>query len=386
MRNKLILLALAAVLLLVGCESKTPDDGNDEQTTTAPITTTATTTTASTTTIPKTDEQPSVPQTTVPPQTEEIPETNDVPVTTAPVTEDIPVTTEPSTEEESTIVLDKGSAQELSVLMSKYPIVGAPDGIFASKTLTQLIESASRSFCESSIQSVTATGSLAVSVPLLGDISKQTLELSFLTNGAEYKLSSKITESTKVTNDHQVYQNGWLYNTSTTTQLGVVTETDNYKIAMTPAEFAKNVLANTTLTMEGIQDLAKLLETATNIKVGMLSDGSCAILAKGFDFTAMMKELDPDGSITKYVDVNSFKNMEVAVVIDANDAIKDLYVKLPLSVNLEGIPTTINFELLANPFIPESVSIKVPEGGKDYVERTIEEVYGDEDDFVFDWF
>ena len=60
--------------------------------------------------------------------------------------------------------------------------------------------------------------------------------------------------------------------------------------------------------------------------------------------------------------------------------------KLPLSVNLEGIPTTIHFELTARPSVPDSVSIKVPEGGKDYVERTIDEVYGDEDDFVFDWF
>lgn len=378
MKKKLILLVMSAVLILSGCNGGASEK-ETENTTTASTSISITTTTADgtddpqmTTTAPVTEDQPSVPETT-PPATEEIPGTSDL-----PQTDELPLT-------EESPGLDKGSEQELDALLKKYPIVSAPEGAFASQTLVELIESASGSFSESQKQSIKAEGTFATSVPLLGEISHQELLLALLTDGTDYHLTSKIIEKNKVIDDSQVYQNGWLYNTSTTTENGKVSETDHYKIKMSPEAFGENVLASTQITMDTVRDLAELLGKAQHIKAGMLVDGSLAIVAKGYDFADMIHEIDPDGNMAEYIDINSFSEMETALLIDAAGVLTELYVKLPLGIKLEGIPMTMTIELTVTPSVPETVEITVPVGGEDYIERTIDEVYGDEDDFVFDW-
>lgn len=386
MKKKLILLGLSAVLLLSGCQSNAPESSEQDQTADAPVTTTAVTTTAATTTTtapddpevtttaPKTEEEPSAPVTTVPPVTEETPDTQEK-----------PETNEPPAVDDSSNSIDKGSAKELAALLAKYPIVSAPAGSFASKTLSELIESASVSFSDSEKQSVTANGTFATSMGMLGELTRQEMELSYLTDGKACALASKLTENGYVSEDRQVYKDGWLYNTSTYTDNGKPDGTDNYKIKMTPEEFEQYVLADTDLTMDGVRDMAELFATASHIKAGMLEDGSCVILAKGYDFTAMMEQIDPDGNMTQYVDMGSFEDMETALVIGADGDMEEMYIKLPLGIKLEGIPVTMTIELTVALDIPETVSINVPNGGADYKECTIEEVYGDEDDFVFDW-
>ena len=412
MKKKLLLLILAAVLTFSGCEEDSKKDQTNTSATTVTTTVTTTATTPVTTTVttapvttttpdvpdvtttkPDDQDEPTAPVTTAPvvtdpaPKTEEpsvtSPKTEDVPVTT-PKTEDVPVTT-PPTPQDPPVVLDKGSEKELSDLLKKYPIISAPGEAFRSQTLVQLIESATLSFNESRRQSITASGYFATSMPFLGEVSRQQMELSYLTDGTDYALSSKLTEKQKVTDDRQVYIGGWLYNTSAVTENGKITETDNYKIAMTPKEFEETVLANTKLSIDTVRDLAELFSTAENIKAGMMADGSFAIVAKGYEFDDLIREIDPDGNMAQYIDADSFSNMESALVIDASGLLTELYVKLPLGIRLEGIPMTMTIELTVTPTVPTSVTITAPEGGDGYVERTIDEVYGDEDDFVFDW-
>lgn len=411
MKKNLLLLILAAVLILSGCEEDPKKDQiNTSATTvtttvttvttpatttvtTAPVTTTTPVLPDVTTTKPGDQDEPTVPVTTAPavtdpaPKTEEppvtTPKTEDIPITT-PKTEDMPATTPPAPQEPP-IVLDKGSEKELSDLLKKYPIISAPGEAFRSQTLVQLIESATRSFSESDRQSITASGYFATSMPFLGEISRQQMELSYLTDGTDYALSSKLTEKQKVTDDRQVYIGGWLYNTSTVTENGKITETDNYKIAMTQKEFEETVLANTQLSMDTVRDLAELFSTAENIKAGMRADGSFVVVAKGYEFDDLIREIDPDGNMAQYIDTDSFSKMETALVIDATGVLTELYVRLPLGIRLEGIPMTMTIELTVTPTVPSSVTITVPEGGDSYVELTIDEVYGDEDDFVFDW-
>jgi hypothetical protein len=388
MKKILLFLVLAVGLILSGCQKDAPQEGGTDHTTTTvttPVTTAATTAPVITTipnvpgvttSVPDDKDDPTIPGTSAPSVTE------DTPLTT-PETKDEPVTY--PTTEEPPIVLDKGSESELSALLTKYPIVSAPGEVFQSKTLIQLIESATLSFSESKRQSITAGGYFATSMPFLGEISRQQLELSYLTDGTDYALSSIITEKQKVTDDRQVYIGGWLYNTSTVTENGKITDTDNYKIAMTQKEFEETVLANTQLSMDTVRDLAELFSTAEHIKAGMLADGSFAIVAKGYAFDDLIREIDPDGNIAQYIDTDSFSKMETALVMDADGTLTELYVKLPLGIQLEGVPMTMTIELTVVPGIPESAAITVPEGGDGYIERTIEEVYGDEDDFVFDW-
>jgi hypothetical protein len=333
--------------------------------TTAPVTTTTPDAPDVITTNPSDQDEPTVPVITTPavtdpaPKTEEppvaTPKTEDIPITT-PETEDVPATTPPASQEPP-VVLDKGSEKELSDLLKKYPIIAAPGEAFRSQTLMHLIESATCSFSESRQQSIMASGYFATSIPFLGEIFRQKMELSYLTDGTDYVLSSKLTEKQKVTDDSQIYIGGWLYNTSTVTENGKVIETDNYKIAMTQKEFEETVLANTQLSMDTVRDLADLFSTAANIKAGMMADGSFVVVAKGYEFDDLIREIDPDGNMAQYIDSDSFSKMETALVIDAIGSLAELYVKLPLGIRLEGIPMTMTVELTVVPGIPESVTI-----------------------------
>ncbi len=378
MKFNLIALSLATVMLLTACAEKEPDSGQNTSAPTPQITTSGTLST-------------SVPDVTTDKAPEDAPTSTttvgaddpNVPVV-PPGTDDPPVTTLPQDPPDEPVVGDVKIPSELKNVASIYTPMTELSQEDGQKTLFELIQAASKAFEGAKHRSVKASGQLALDkgiVTFMLGASAVDLQLSYLSNGSMYELTSKTTTDTgKVAEDHQVYIGGWMYNTSVYKENGKQTGTDNYKIKMTQAQFSENALYGADSDMNDLSGLAKMISTAKYNVAGVMKDGRTVILAKGVDAKLMNSAMTSGGSFASAISEDSYSQMEIALVIGTDGSIDELYIDLPLNVVIDegGIRFTVkgHLDLKILVDIPATVVIAAPDKGSSYKELSISEVYG----------
>lgn len=369
MKNKLIVLMLAAALVLAGCSGGASENTGINDLSGDPVTTTAP---VGTTTL-EGDSPKVTPELTADQQpitTDKSPDTNGLPTTTAPGADssDDPV---PERLE---------LPDELKDVAAIFNPVSGLTGDEAQVPLADLIAAATQSFENSEHRQLNANGRLELDkgiVTVMLGASAIDLELSYLTDGSVYELSSTTTTDTgKVTDDHQVYIDGWLYNTSVTTENGKQTGTDNYRVKMTQEEFSEYALSDADIAMNDLGGLVEMLSTAHYTWAGALQDGRTVVLAKGM----MNSVMGSDDSSSAAISDDSFERMEAALVIGMDGNAEELYIHLPLTVTVaqNGIRFIVKGELQLKLLIdiPQTIAISAPANGSAYTECTVEEVYG----------
>ncbi len=378
MKNKILSTVLVALLLLTGCTNQTAEPSL----TTAgsrPSVPTGADVTAD-------DDQPT--------GTATAPVTTDgsSPTTTAPMTDDLPVT---STAPVTTDTPLPDAVQIPAVLADvalRYPLVSGLAGDYADRTISRLMDDATAPFETAARRSVKAEGWAVLDkgiVTLLLGVSRYDLQLSYLAGVSGTVLYSQVTtDKGKCSETEQVYIGGWMYNTSTTTENGKQTGTDNYRVQMTSEQFSDFALSGADRSLNDLSKLTELIATADCKVAGMDAEGNCVILAKGIDADLMMSVIDSDGAIGNAVSPESFDAMEVAVVIETDGGVNEIYLSLPMRITViqSGVKFAVNgtLELTLTVDLPDSVTVIAPEGGSQYPVISIEEAYAN-DDLLFVW-
>lgn len=389
MKHKLASIIVLTLLLLSGCTEPPEETGQSVPTPTPLVTTTAVTTHASvpsvTTTAPVTTEG-NVPETTVP-------MTADKPITSVPVTDDSPVTDVPPTTDDPPAVPETVEIPaKLSAIAQRYPLASGLTGSYAGKTVTELLDSGTEAFENAVRRSVQAKGQVVLDkgiVTLMLGASRYDLALSYLSGTTGTELYSKIsTDKGRSTEDRQVYIGGWLYNTGTTTENGKQIATDNFKVKMTPDQFSEYALSGADRALGDLSGLSKMIATADSCVAGMDEQGGCVILAKGIDEQLIRPILDPDDAIGNALSFESFDEMELAILIDADGRVSELYIHLPMRIVItqSGITLSVNgrVELTLSIDLPATVTVTAPSGAAQYKELTIEEAYANRSS-LFNW-
>lgn len=370
MKHIIASIILAAVLLLPGCtqQSESSDDPDADITSAATITdmTTHTSDPSVTATAPITTDD-HISSTTAP-------QPDNTPVTDAPpATDDAP----PATLETAVI------PAELYAIAQRYRLASGLSGSYAGKTVAELLGSATEAFENAVRRSVQAKGQIVLDkgiVTLMLGASRYDLALSYLSGTTETELYSQIsTGKGKSIEDRQVYIGGWLYNTGMTTENGKQTETDNFKVKMTPEQFTDYALSGADRSFSDLSFLTKMISTASSSVAGMDEQGRCVILAKGIDEQLLHPILDPEDAIGNALSSESFATMEVAIVIGVDGNVSELYISLPMRIVItrSGITLSVNgrVELTLAIDLPATVTVNAPSGAAQYREITVEEAY-----------
>lgn len=404
MKHKIASIALVTLLLLTACTDPAGQAGNKVDHSTSAITSRTDVTTSKlpsvTTTAPVTTE--AAPSTTAPITDD------DQPVTTEPLITDAPATEEPATEVPATTVPPTTDGEpetlppappepavipdELLSIATRYPLQTGLGGDFAGMTIAQLMENGTAAFEAATRRHVQASGHVALDkgiVTMLLNASRYDLALSYLSGANATELYSKVTtDKGKSSETTQVYMGGWLYNTNVITENGKQTESDDYKVKMTPDQFSDFALSGADKAMNDLSKLVQLISTASSRVAGMDGQGNCVILAKGMDRDLMKSILDSEGAIGSAVSPESFDEMEVAVVIGADRAVRELYFSLPMRITVtqSGITFSVKgrTELTLTIDLPASVTVTAPKGSDQYREITLNEAYA-KSSFLFNW-
>ncbi len=379
---------LILLVLLAGCD----EEGGT--TTADPALTTPTTTLLSVeTTLGGHDCTTAVPETDIP-VTDASPVSTAAPTTVAPTVPDtdVPATgDQPDTEiPPATEVLGPAVIPtELAQLAKRYPLVSAPGGSYANRTLSAILDAAGATFEVADRRVLLAEGQIKLNpgmVTVLLGASSYDLELAYRGNGVATELYSKMTTNRgKSSEDRQLYQDGWMYHTSVEVEKNQQT-TDQYKVAMTPEQFSDYAMSGADGVLTDLSGLGKMMATARYSAVGMNEAGECVILAMDMDGDLILSVFGSDSAIGDAMDRESFQQMQAAAVIGTDGNLRELYIYLPLRLSIRqgGISFSVTgtLELTVTAQLPDTLPLAIPEGGADFPILTIDEAYARRDDLM----